>query len=223
MNHFQRARTDEQRAARREAILDVTRTLVARDGVAGVSLNSIAREVGLAKSNVLRYFESREAILLHLLGQEYAAWVDEVAAALPFVVDEDAHRGLARTLASTILRRPLLCDLLASAPTVLEQNLSAEVALAHRAALVAASRRLLEASEPVFGPLDKPRARGFLIALHAFTMLIWTSQRPSPGMAAALDQHPELRPMSLGSEAALRELLHTQLIGMAERDPASWE
>ncbi|MEU6392218.1 hypothetical protein [Streptomyces sp. NPDC046939] len=32
--------------------------------VAKVSLNGLSRRVGLAKSNVLRYFESREAILL---------------------------------------------------------------------------------------------------------------------------------------------------------------
>ena len=54
MNDFQRARTDEQRAARRDAILDVARRLVVDEGVAHVSLNEIAREVGLAKSKVLR-------------------------------------------------------------------------------------------------------------------------------------------------------------------------
>ena len=80
MNDFQRARTDEQRAARRDAILDVARRLVVDEGVAHVSLNEIAREVGLAKSNVLRYFETREAILLTLLGTEYQEWVATVAA-----------------------------------------------------------------------------------------------------------------------------------------------
>jgi AcrR family transcriptional regulator len=35
--------------------------------VAQITLNELSRRVGLAKSNVLRYFESREAVLLELL------------------------------------------------------------------------------------------------------------------------------------------------------------
>ena len=35
--------------------------------VAAVTLNELSRRVGLAKPNVLRYFESREAVLLELL------------------------------------------------------------------------------------------------------------------------------------------------------------
>jgi hypothetical protein len=34
--------------------------------VAELSLNELSRRVGLAKSNVLRYFETREAVLLEL-------------------------------------------------------------------------------------------------------------------------------------------------------------
>jgi AcrR family transcriptional regulator len=39
--------------------------------VAQITLNELSRRVGLAKSNVLRYFESREAVLLELLD---SAW-----------------------------------------------------------------------------------------------------------------------------------------------------
>ena len=64
---FRRAHTDEQRKIRSEVILDTTRRMLATTRVPDLSLNAIAREVGLAKSNVLRYFHSREAILLSLL------------------------------------------------------------------------------------------------------------------------------------------------------------
>ena len=45
--------------------------MLAEMPVAEVTLNELSRRAGLAKSNVLRYFESREAVLLELLD---SAW-----------------------------------------------------------------------------------------------------------------------------------------------------
>lgn len=58
---FQRARSEEQREGRRRAILDTAAAMLTEMPVADLSLNELSRRVGLAKSNVLRYFESREA------------------------------------------------------------------------------------------------------------------------------------------------------------------
>ena len=66
---FQRARRPEQMAARRAAILDAARAMLTDKGVADISLRELSRRVGLAKSNVLRYFDSREAIFLELLDE----------------------------------------------------------------------------------------------------------------------------------------------------------
>ena len=72
MTSFQRARSEEQRDPRRRAILDTAAAMLAEMPVAEVSLNELSRRVGLAKSNVLRYFESREAVLLELLDDRLA-------------------------------------------------------------------------------------------------------------------------------------------------------
>jgi AcrR family transcriptional regulator len=56
---FRRARTEEQREARRRAILGTAEAMLAEMPVAALSLNELSRRVGLAKSNVLRYFETR--------------------------------------------------------------------------------------------------------------------------------------------------------------------
>ena len=79
---FSRARSEEQRAQRREDILAAAAVLLVDTRVAELSLNELARRVGLAKSNVLRYFESREAVLLELYGREFAAWLDALEARL---------------------------------------------------------------------------------------------------------------------------------------------
>ena len=53
---FLRARRPEHKRQRYQAILDAARALAERDGVGGVSLASIAADVGVHKSALLRYF-----------------------------------------------------------------------------------------------------------------------------------------------------------------------
>src|SRR3984893_16434038 len=73
---FQRARRPEQREPLLQAIRDVAEEMLAQDLTAEISLREISRRVGLATSNVLRYFESREAIFLELLARESTSWLD---------------------------------------------------------------------------------------------------------------------------------------------------
>ena len=82
MTTFQRARSEEQREVRRRAILDAAAAMLAEMPVAEVTLNELSRRVGLAKSNVLRYFESREAVLLELLDSAWQEWLTGLEADL---------------------------------------------------------------------------------------------------------------------------------------------
>ena len=60
--------------------------MLAEMPVAELSLNELSRRVGLAKSNVLRYFESREAVLLELLDAAWRDWLDQLAGELAGVL-----------------------------------------------------------------------------------------------------------------------------------------
>src|SRR6185295_16951299 len=53
-------------------ILDTAAAMLEEMPVSELSLNELSRRVGLAKSNVLRYFDSREAVLLELLDSQAA-------------------------------------------------------------------------------------------------------------------------------------------------------
>ena len=79
---FQRARSPEHKAERREAILDAAARLAARDGVRQVTLTDIAAAVGIHKSALLRYFETREQIFLELTGRAWTEWAAATRAAL---------------------------------------------------------------------------------------------------------------------------------------------
>src|SRR5438270_10055126 len=131
MTSFKRARSEEQRTQRRQVILDTAATMLAEVPVAQVSLNELSRRGGLAKSNVLRYFESREAVLLELLDRALREWLAEVADELAAGVDPERPAGergerFAAVVAHSLARRTVLCDLIGAQAGVLEHNVSTD-------------------------------------------------------------------------------------------------
>ena len=143
---FQRARSEEQREIRRRAILDTASAMLDEMPVAEVSLNELSRRVGLAKSNVLRYFESREAVLLELLDhflQELAGGAGRRAgrrrrrSSCPW---PERAAAVAEILSRSLAGRVVLCDLFGAQGGVLEHNVSVEVVMRHKRASLASSR-----------------------------------------------------------------------------------
>lgn len=219
MTDFQRARSDEQREVRRRAILDAAAAMLVEMPVAQVSLNELSRRVGLAKSNVLRYFESREAVLLELLDGEWQDWLADLPAAT--AVDADAPVGprgeqLAAALAGSLAGRPVLCDLLGAQAAVLERNVSPEVAARYKRAAMAdvdALGGIVRRAVPELGAAA-PR---FAAAAVLVTGAIWTHTQPSAAMLEAYAASPELAAMRLDFTATLCEVLATLLAGVLAR------
>src|SRR3954449_6070412 len=107
MTDFQRARSPEQREARRRAILGAAVDLLGEMPLSEISLRELARRVGLSKTNVVRYFETREAVFFALLNQSFDDWLTGLPAELP---DGDPA-AVAAALARSLQRRPLVCEL----------------------------------------------------------------------------------------------------------------
>jgi AcrR family transcriptional regulator len=226
MGGFQRARSAEQRAERRRTILDTASAMLAEMPLAAVSLNELARRVGLAKSNVLRYFESREAVLLELLDTAWGEWLAALAGALETGVDPgvDAYaraEQVAVTTAATLGARPVLCDLLGAQAGVLERNVSADVAARYKRAALGRTREhagLLHARLPELGPAGAERlAAGTLLVTGA----VWTHARPSEAMLQAYRDEPELSALRLDVDSTLVEVLAVLAAGMLARNGES--
>jgi AcrR family transcriptional regulator len=219
---FQRARSEEQREMRRRAILDTAAAMLSEMPVAQVSLNELSRRAGLAKSNVLRYFESREAVLLELLDSAWQEWLGQLDEDLPAAVRagaDAAERGdqLAAALAASLASRPVLCDLLSAQSAVLERNVSAQVAAQYKQsaiANVAALGRLAQQSVSELGDRDAGRfAAGTVLVAGA----IWASAQPSAAMLAAYEADPALAAMRLDFTTALRDVLEVLIAGLLAR------
>ncbi|MBN9629730.1 MAG: TetR/AcrR family transcriptional regulator [Actinobacteria bacterium] len=209
---FSRARSEEQRAQRREAILAAAAEMLADTRVADLSLNELARRVGLAKSNVLRYFESREAVLLELYGREFAAWLDALEARLDALTARTAE-SLAAAVADTAAERPVFAELCAAAPGILEHNISGPVARDYKRTLLGHVARLGTLASPWIGD-DR---EGVLVFVGTVTLGIggiWSTCRLSPGMAEAYRLDPELSAFRVDFRESLEILLVTVIRGL---------
>jgi AcrR family transcriptional regulator len=222
MTSFKRARNEEQRTQRRRMILDTTAAMLAEMPVAQVSLNELSRRVGLAKSNVLRYFESREAVLLELLDAASQEWLAQLDDALTAAVDTSAaasERGdqLAATLATSLTARPVLCDLISAQAAVLEHNVSPRVAAQYKRAAIAnvgVLARLILQHMPELGEHDAQR---LAVATILVTGAVWTHARPAAAMLAAYEADPSLASMRFDFTTTLRETLEVLITGLLAR------
>ena len=218
---FQRARSEAQREIRRRTILDTTAAMLDEMPVADVSLNELSRRVGLAKSNVLRYFESREAVLLELLDDRLATWLFDLEAELADAVDAGASLDvraaqLADTLSGSLAARPVLCDLVGAQGGVLEHNVSVDVVVRHKRASLAHLETLaghLRRHVPEIG--DHAQQFGLLSLVTAGAVSSYVP--PPPGVVAALEREPELAVFHLELRESLRIALTAGLFGFLPR------
>ncbi len=189
--------------------------------VSAVSLNELSRRVGLAKSNVLRYFESREAVLLELLDHNWRRWTAELPAQLDAAIASDAtaqQRGqaFAAVLTRSVAQNRVLCDLLSAQAGVLEHNVSADVAARYKrsaldnvAALAALARRHL----PELGDRAGQLSAQAVMVIGA----VWTHARPSAAMLAAYAADPSLAALRMDFTGTLEEMLATLVAGTTAR------
>lgn len=220
---FQRARSEEQREVRRRAILDTAAAMLDEMPVGDVSLNELSRRVGLAKSNVLRYFESREAVLLDLLDDFLARWLDDLAGELAAGVGpgtpEQRSARLADVLAASLARRPVLCDLFGAQGGVLEHNVSVDVVRRHKRtslALLDAMADLVRRHVPELGD----DARVFCLTTLVVAGAVSAYAPPPPSVQAAYAADPELAVLQMDLHDALRVALRSGLLGALPRGTA---
>ncbi len=183
-----RARRPAQKAARREAILEGAAELFEAGGYGAVSLNGLARHVGLAKSNLYRYFESKEQIFLELLEREQLEWFDSVAAALGELPAPAGPEVVAKTLATSLVVRPRLCALGSIVTAVLEQNVSVERIARYKEAILVAATPMLVRLTTLLPSLDVERATRVFTLGYALLAGLWPAAHPTEAVREVLDR-----------------------------------
>jgi AcrR family transcriptional regulator len=219
---FQRARSDEQRAIRSQAILDTAAAMLREMPVADISLNELSRRVGLAKSNVLRYFDSREAVLLELLAGSAREWISHLAAELPSAVGRRAGferraEQLAAAITASLVERPVLCDLISAQAAVLEHNVSVEAVTRYKLASLADAEVLASLVRDALPELSSDEAWRYVVGAWVMTSALWSHARPPEVVRQALAADSRLERAHLDLPDTLEDHLTTLAVGLHAR------
>ena len=193
---FQRARKPEEQQLRREAILAAAATLFDEEGPQGTGLNAIAAKAGFTKSNVYRYFESREEVLMSLFLAELEAFVAAYETAVNSCPEGDIN-ALAELTARGFIERPRLATMISIIASVLEQNVSVPKIIELKRTLTRLYQRVaiaLHARLPGTSIEDCSWAAGIAATLVAG---MWPTVNSSPAAAEvlAMPEFTHLKPM----------------------------
>jgi AcrR family transcriptional regulator len=221
---FQRARRPEQKLRRQDAILGAARDLARRDGVRNVSLADIAGRVGIHKSALLRYFETREQIFLELTAEAWRDWVRALHGELDPAAEDSAERGSAELVADVFARsfgdRPLLCDLIAHTPLNLERNVSPEAVRRYKLTSLAAVDEAAALVQRVLPELTVDEGREFVAAIASLAGAVWQIANPGPALAELYASDPALGHACVDLVPRLRRTAEILLAGLIPSRPA---
>jgi AcrR family transcriptional regulator len=206
---FVRARRPEHKEQRRAAILQAAREQAAASGVRNVSLGTVAEAVGLAKSNLMRYFGSREEIFLQLAADEWRLWDEDVTARLPAA----DRRAVAVILAETLAARPLMCDLVGHSSNNLEHNVSVPAAREFKHTLLSVTADLGRKIAPACGLTDTEGAE-LVGGAAGLAAMLYPAANPPPTMVEVYAQDPELAAACPVLVPTLVRALHALAIGL---------
>ncbi|GAA4576610.1 TetR/AcrR family transcriptional regulator [Planotetraspora kaengkrachanensis] len=186
---FVRARRPEHKQQRREAILEAARDLAERSGVRNVSLGGVAAAVGLAKSNVVRYFGTREEIYLELAAEAWREWGQTVSERLRTAAGPD---DVLAALTDPLAERPLFCDLLSHMSTNLEHNVSVPAARAFKLVVLGVIADLGAQVARVHPDLTEPEGIELVGVATAFAGTLYPVSNPSATLVELYAQYPEI-------------------------------
>jgi AcrR family transcriptional regulator len=209
---FQRARSAEAKQQREQAILDAARRLGAKRGIRDVTLTDIADAVGMHKSAMLRYFETREQIFLRLTADCWREWAPALRAAFAELRDA-TPASVAALIAASLVARPLFCDLLAQAPLNLERHASADAVRAFKLVTLEEFDALQLALRDVLPELTERDARDTLAAALGLVGAYWQMATPPPDILALYASEPRLAHAIVDVEPRVSHTLEGMLRG----------
>jgi AcrR family transcriptional regulator len=172
---WQRATNDKQKESRKNEIYNATLTLYKKHGYENVSFNAIAKEANFTKSNMYRYFESKEDIFLNIFGDLFKIWQMHYVTELKKLNDNVSFVEFAQTWVNSFLKFPDFLDLTPLLFLTLEKNSSYNQLLKFKAM----SRDLLIQISieigRIYPSLDQYRAFQLLNSSFATTSSFWAS------------------------------------------------
>ncbi len=178
----QRARKEEDKALRRQAIQEAAEGLFQQAAFAEVKMVAVAKAAGLAKGTVFLYFPTKEALFLELLQSRLQEWLDDLDVAMAQKPVPWTPKLLAKVVSDSLRPRLILTRLLILLTSVLEQNVALERVIDFKRWLLGRLTQSAEALE--LGLEGVPEGQGVPILLRVYALIIGIRQLADPGSMA---------------------------------------
>ncbi|ULH17154.1 TetR/AcrR family transcriptional regulator (plasmid) [Deinococcus sp. KNUC1210] len=210
-----RARSDEAKATRRVQILSEARVLLATTRYPDLTLTQLAGRVGLTKPALFAYFASKEALFLELYEVLLGEWLDRLEEHLR-LGGTHTPRSLAALFTELATDAPELLRLMPLLAGLLEHNISAARALAHKRWLAGRLEAITPLLERALPGLPEGGGVRLLTYTQALIAGLQPMSEPAPAVREALEGsglallHVELSTALQDSLGALYEGLRQQ-------------
>src|ERR1700752_1415523 len=194
---FQRARSPQAKRHREDAILAAARSLGAERGIRQITLTDIADAVGMHKSALLRYFETREQIFLRLSAADWQEWSAGLRAGLEMVSGPPTAEAVASAFSTTLAERPMFCDLPAQAPLNLERNVSLEGVRAFKLVTHNEVDAIVEVMRRLLPGLTERDCIDVIATATSVSGAFWQMANPGTDVAALYRSDPQMLPFPM--------------------------
>lgn len=177
-----------------------------------LGLNELARQAQMTKSNVYRYFENREELLLAVLEEEATQWQSELAARLLTMPQATAPQ-IAQAFAAASVAHPLMCRLFSILPSIIEHNVSGERLTSFKLNALAWMGGVAQQLHDCMPSLPIEHHIAFMRQAMALMIGLWPLSQPRETLAKVLAL-PDLQPMRYHFETDLAAGLLLLLRGL---------
>ena len=181
---WERARSEDQIEHRIKEIVDATARLYENTRYEDITFSMIAKEASFTRSNLYRYFKTKEEIFLALLAHDIANWQEEILASFPKT--QISVFDFAEQWVGLLLKQHRLIEIYTILYTMLEPNASLEALVTFKKNMMITLSVVIDKLTVIL-PLSAEAAREFLVTFIAIAIGIYPSMNPTSKQLQAME------------------------------------
>ena len=182
---WQRARSSEQIELRVAAILDAAGAVFKKESYENVTMLMIAKEAGFTRSNLYRYFKTREEIFIALFMADVDTWVKQVVSVF---TKEETIELFAQKWSVVLCQQTRLLELSPLLAPSLEKNTSADMYRKIKVLLYERIGELIPVLQKVLPFMSVDAFFEFFLFHQAFLAGAWPMANYSAMQRSVLDE-----------------------------------
>lgn len=215
--NWQRATTDEKKTQRKDAIYKAALCLYQKKGYESISFNAIAVQAGFTKSNMYRYFSSKEEIFLSIFARLFEDWFVDCSEQLKRLEVNVEVEEFAEVWVVTQLSHKQFLDLTPLLFLSLESNSSYEQLVEFKTLSMDLLYKLSLEVSRVYPEIEKEKVFSFLTLNFAATANYWAAESKQNEVLNKIYQLEQFKVLKPNFEKSLRASVEIIIRGIQAR------